>query len=161
MPWITNRIATATAAATLGACLLSASFAASAQTAAPNQHAAAAAQETHSSKVDARIKSLHAQLKIKPDEEQQWSVVAQTMRDNAREMDQLIQQRAQQRAGMNAVDDMKSYEAIVEAHAAEMQKLVPAFEALYAKMPAAQQKLADTVFNQRTASRQGASTKKG
>jgi hypothetical protein len=133
----------------------------SAPPAAPAQAAPAPTKATHSSKVDVRIKSLHAQLKITPEEEQEWSVVAQTMRDNAAEMDKLVQQRTQQRTGMSAVDDMKSYEAIVQAHADEMQKLVPAFEALYAKMPAAQQKRADTVINQRTASRQTAGSKKG
>ena len=162
---ITTRIATSSAAALLGACLLVAPIGAFAQQsaapAAPAQAAPAPAKATHSSKVEARIKSLHAQLKITPEEEQEWSVVAQTMRDNATEMDQLVQQRTEQRGHMSAVDDMKSYEAIVQAHAEEMQKLVPAFEALYAKMPAAQQKRADTVINQRTASRQATATKKG
>jgi protein CpxP len=169
---ITNRIATSTAAILLGACLLGAPIGAFAQQSAPPtseaapapapaQAAPTPAKATHSSKVETRIKSLHAQLKITPDEEQEWSAVAQTMRDNASEMDQLVQQRTQQRTGMSAVDDMKSYEAIVQAHADEMQKLVPAFEALYAKMPAAQQKRADTVINQRTASRQTPTSKKG
>ena len=162
---IRNRIATSTAAALLGTCLLAAPMGAfaqqSAQPTAPAQATPTQAKATHSSKVEARIKSLHAQLKITPEEEQEWSVVAQTMRDNAAEMDQLVQQRTEQRAGMNAVDDMKSYQAIVQAHADEMQKLVPAFEALYGKMSASQQKLADNVINQRTASRQAATSKKG
>jgi periplasmic protein CpxP/Spy len=162
---IRNRIATSTAAALLGTCLLAAPIGAFAQQSAPPttpaQAAPAQAKATHSSKVEARIKSLHAQLKITPAEEQEWSAVAQTMRDNATEMDQLVQQRMKQRTGLNAVDDMKSYEAIVQAHANEMQKLVPAFEALYTKMSASQQKLADNVINERTASRRAATSKKG
>jgi hypothetical protein len=113
-----------------------------------------------SDRVEARIKSLHAQLKITPDEEQQWSAVAQTMRDNAHAIDQLVQDRSKQLGHMSAVEDMKSYEAITQAHADEMQKLVPAFEALYDKMPDAQKKRADTVFNQRTAARQANTAKK-
>jgi periplasmic protein CpxP/Spy len=166
------------AAALLGACLLVAPFGASAQQStqpmapgqaapsssaapAPTAHAPARSKGTQADRVEARIKSLHAQLKITPDEEQQWTVVAQTMRDNAQAIDQLVQQRTAQRGSMNAVEDMKSYQGIAQAHADEMQKLVPAFEALYDKMPDTQKKHADVVFNQRTAARQANAGKKG
>lgn len=169
------------AAALLGACLLAAPFGASAQqssqpmgqgapaAAAPSAPAMpssaapapARARSAQDGKVEAHIKALHAQLKITPDEEQEWSAVAQAMRDNAQAMDQLVQERNKQVGHMSAVDDMKSYQAIAQAHADDMQKLEPAFEALYNKMPDAQKKHADVVFNQRTAARQAAAPKKG
>jgi periplasmic protein CpxP/Spy len=100
-------------------------------------------------RVEAKIKSLHTQLKITPDEESEWTSFAQVMRDNAQGIDQLAQQRAAKRSSMSAVDNLKSYEAIADAHADEMKKLVPAFEALYDKMPDAQKQIADTVFGER------------
>jgi hypothetical protein len=36
---------------------------------------------------------------------------------------------------MNAMQNMQSYEQIAEAHAQHLQKLVPAFDALYNAMP--------------------------
>lgn len=109
-----------------------------------------AAKPTREARVEARIKSLHAQLKITPDEEDAWNAVATVMRDSAANIDQLSQQRAKERAaGMSAIDNLKSYQTLAAAHADEMNKLVPAFAALYEKMPPAQQKTADAVFNGR------------
>ena len=45
-------------------------------------------------RVEARIKELHAQLRITPAEEPQWNEFAQVMRENARDMDQAFMQRA-------------------------------------------------------------------
>ncbi len=64
----------------------------------------------------------------------------------AQEMEKLQRERARSRATMTAVDDLKSYQAIADAHAEEMSKLVPAFGALYAKMSPEQQKNADEIF---------------
>ena len=52
--------------------------------------------------------------------------------------------------GMTAIDDLQSYEAIVDAHAQGIKKLAIAFKPLYASMPEAQQKNADLVFSHRT-----------
>ena len=60
-------------------------------------------------RVERRIAELHAQLHITPTEQQQWDQFAQVMRDNAREMDQVFVQRAQQYQSMNAVQNMQSY----------------------------------------------------
>jgi hypothetical protein len=97
-------------------------------------------------RVEARIKELHAQLRITPAEEPQWNEFAQAMRENARDMDQVFMQRAQQFPTMNAVQNMQSYEQIAEQHAQRVQKLVPAFEKLYDAMPDQQKRLADQVF---------------
>ena len=97
-------------------------------------------------RVEARIKTLHAQLKINSGEETQWQAVAQVMRDNASAVGSLVEQRKAQAGQMTAVDDLKSYEAITDAHADGLKKLIPAFETLYASMSDDQKKTADTLF---------------
>jgi len=97
-------------------------------------------------RVENHIKQLYAQLHITPDEQSQWDQFAQVMRDNARDMDRAFVQRAQQYSTMNAVQNMQSYQAIAEAHAQHLQKLVPAFDNLYNAMPEQQKKLTDQVF---------------
>ena len=100
----------------------------------------------HENRVEKRITDLHARLKITPAQEQQWSQFAEVMRNNARQMDQDYQQRSQRVQQMSAVDNMQSYAKIAEAHAQDVQKLVPAFEALYNSMSAEQKHTADQVF---------------
>ena len=97
-------------------------------------------------RVERRIKELHAQLHVTPAEEPQWSQFANVMRENARDMDQVFMQRAQQFETMNAVQNMQSYEQIAQDHVQHLQKLVPAFQALYDSMPDAQKQVADQVF---------------
>ena len=97
-------------------------------------------------RVERRIKELHAQLRITPAEEAQWNQFAEVMRQNARDMDQAFIQRAQQFETMTAVQNMQSYEQLAEEHAQRVQKLVPAFQALYDAMPDQQKQLADQVF---------------
>ncbi len=101
----------------------------------------------------ARIKRLHDQLKITPDQEAQWSGVAQVMLDNASAVETAVQARAAKTGSMSAVDDLLSYQAIVVAHAEGLKKLAAVFAPLYAAMPGPQQKNADAVFGHRTASR--------
>jgi protein CpxP len=101
--------------------------------------------------VEARITQLHRELKITPAQETDWNTLAQDMRDNAHQMSSLIQERAgnSKTKPMNAVDDLKSYEKIADAHSEGLKKIVPDFERLYDSMAPAQKKTADTVFNQR------------
>jgi protein CpxP len=97
-------------------------------------------------RVEARIKQLHSQLHITAAEEPQWQQFAQTMRDNAREIDEAAMQRSQQYPTMTAVQNLQSYETLAESHAQHLQKLVPAFQSLYDAMSAEQKKTADDVF---------------
>jgi hypothetical protein len=96
--------------------------------------------------VEARIKQLHGQLHITSAQDSQWNQFAQTMRDNARDMDEAAEQRAQQFPTMTAVDNMQSYEKLAEDHVQHLQKLIPAFQALYDAMSPEQKKTADQVF---------------
>jgi hypothetical protein len=99
---------------------------------------------------ETRIKHLHDLLKITSAQDAQWQDVAQVMLDNASAIDSAIKDRVRMTKGMTAIDDLKSYEAIVDAHAQGIKKLAIAFKPLYTSMPEAQQKNADAVFGHRT-----------
>lgn len=99
-----------------------------------------------SAMVEKQIATMHTRLKITPQEDAQWQAFAQVMRDNANTLDALYQQRSNEFATLNAVDGLKTYAAIAQAHADGVQKLVPAFTALYDAMTPDQQKNADAVF---------------
>jgi len=96
--------------------------------------------------VEQRIKTLHDKLKITAAQEDEWSKVAQTMRDNEATIGQLVQARHQDPESRTAIDDIKSYQQITQAHADGMSKMVSSFEPLYNDMSADQKKNADQVF---------------
>jgi hypothetical protein len=99
--------------------------------------------------VEARVKSLHDALQITAAQEPQWQAVAEVMRDNGKTTGALIEERMAKAKTMTAIEDLRSYEAIADAHAAGIKKLIPALETLYATMSDAQKKNADTVFRHR------------
>ena len=107
----------------------------------------AADKDAHEDRAELRIKDMHAKLHITPAEEAQWAKVAEIMRDNAKTMDTLTQARVDHAKDMTAVDDLKSYGKIAEAHADGIKKLTPVFADLYASMSDAQKKEADTLFH--------------
>jgi len=55
--------------------------------------------------VEARIKDLHARLKITPAQEDLWNNATQVMRENAKTMDALRKARSEKAQTMTAVDD--------------------------------------------------------
>lgn len=156
MALIPDRFFGGVAAALLAAGVLAAPLSVSAQTSPPSTPQAApsapssaeSAPAKGSSGVDAHITKLHKQLKITAAQESQWNAVADIMRENAKQIDALASQRASKRASMSAVDNLRSYEEIADAHAEGLKKLVPAFSALYDTMSDAQKKNADAVFAQ-------------
>jgi hypothetical protein len=140
-----------------------ASGAASASTAAPassmpmvhsgahhTTHAMAAGQ-TMQAMVERRITQLHTQLHITSAQQSQWDQFAQVMRDNAKDLDAAYQQRAEKLDSMSAVDNMQSYASIEQTRAQDVQKLVPAFQSLYASLSEAQKQDADAVFRNQAA----------
>jgi len=128
-----------------------------AQATTPQTHAAEAATSTKGETVEQRIATLHAALKITPDETAKWNAVAQAMRENASNMDQLIaENRKTAPQDMSAVDDLKSYQKFAQAHVDGLKNLLSSFTTLYSAMPDAQKKVADSVFeaaHQTTAAR--------
>jgi periplasmic protein CpxP/Spy len=122
---------------------MSAAFAQNAPASAP---AAASSAIQHEARTEQRIAYLHQQLKITPAQEQQWNAFADVMRSNGATMANLYQQR-QAATSQSALDDMKQYSDIAQAHADGMKKLVDAFEPLYNSLSPDQKKLADTTFH--------------
>jgi len=114
---------------------------------------AAAKQMTPAERVEAHIADLHRQLKITADQEPKWAEVAQVMRDNAQKIDSVLQQRRDNLNSMSAVDDLRSYRDVTQAHFEGLQKLIPTFEVLYDTMTPDQKKNADMVFSQAQRSR--------
>ena len=69
------------------------------------------------------------------------------MRINATNMDTLIAtNRTTPPQNMTAVDDLKTYQKIAQAHVDGLKNLIASFETLYAAMPDTQKKIADDVF---------------
>jgi nitric oxide reductase large subunit len=89
---------------------------------------------------------MHGKLKITQAQEDQWAKVAQVMRDNEKTIEPLIKARVENAKTMTAVDDLKSYAEITDAHADGIKKFTPVFETLYASMSEAQKKEADVLF---------------
>jgi len=106
----------------------------------------AADKDANEDRAELRIKDMHAKLKITPEQETQWGQVATVMRDDAKTMDALTQERFDHGKDMTAVDDLKSYAAIATAHADGINKLTPAFATLYSAMSDTQKKEADMLF---------------
>jgi protein CpxP len=106
--------------------------------------------KTHAQKradvVEERITELHSQLNITEQQSKQWDAFAQIMRDNATKTDGAFRDRAAKLASMNADDAMKSYAALAQQHAENMQKLSSAFSDLYAVLSPEQKTAADALY---------------
>jgi periplasmic protein CpxP/Spy len=105
-----------------------------------------AAKASNEDRAEARIKDMHAKLKITPAQEDKWAKITQEMRDNAKTMDALTQARVANAKTMTAVEDLNSYGEIAAAHANGIKKFTPLFETLYTGMSDAQKKEADELF---------------
>jgi periplasmic protein CpxP/Spy len=134
-------------AALLGACGFSAAQAQTpASAAAAGSQPPAAGHHRHGTNIDGPIDHLHESLQISPRQEALWHEVATVMRENAETMSRLAKARAEQAPTASAVDDLKSYAEISEAHAAGAKRMIPVFQALYDSMSAEQRKAADAEF---------------
>lgn len=111
---------------------------------------ARAATSMRPSSVDRRIAELKSQLKITANEESDWNAVAAAMRENAKDMEQLVQQTRSEgpRDRRTALEDLQTYQKFADAHADGLKRLTSAFETLYNAMPTEQKHHADAVFRQ-------------
>ncbi|WP_033365910.1 Spy/CpxP family protein refolding chaperone [Bordetella sp. FB-8] len=107
---------------------------------------AAAAGTQPASRADTRINSLHLRLQITAAQEPLWQTVAQVMRDNDLAIEALEKVRAEGKNTMTAVDDLRSYGQLIDAHADGVKKLEPPFEALYKTLSRTQKHNADLIF---------------
>ena len=96
-------------------------------------------------RTEAHIKQLKSELKITESQDELWNNLTQVMRENAKEMDALTKDRAENTT-MNSVEHMKFHSKITEAHLDQLKKLIPPFEAFYTSMSDEQKKITDTVF---------------
>jgi tRNA A37 threonylcarbamoyladenosine dehydratase len=102
--------------------------------------------------VETHIKELHKKLRITDAQKSQWDALAQVMRDNAQKMAELEKRRAADANSMTAVDVVKSYSEVIDAHEDGMKKFIPAFEDLYNSMSDSQKKIADSLFRSKARS---------
>lgn len=98
--------------------------------------------------VDKLIEHLHDVFKITPTQEKLFQKLADVMRVNAGVMRALAKKRVDDANAMTAVEDLKSYSEISEAHAEGTKKMIPIFQALYDSMSGAQKKVADDEFRE-------------
>jgi len=141
---IRQTLAAAAAFAVMGAAALPVQAADQTAPAAPS----ASARHHHQGgeSVDAKIADLHGKLRITEAQATQWAAVAQVMRDNDKSYGQLVMEKRQNETTMTAIEDLRAYQQIAEAHADGVKKLVAAFEPLYDSMSPEQKAIADTVF---------------
>jgi periplasmic protein CpxP/Spy len=99
--------------------------------------------------VEARITTLHKQLRITPEQEAAWNDVAQAMRDNAKTMGDLRRQQVEKERTASAPDMIHAYGETVDAHANGVHKFAEIFQPLYDSMSEVQKKTADAVFRER------------
>ncbi len=100
-------------------------------------------------RVQRQLRDLYTQLRITPAEQPQWDAFARTLQANADHMHQLWASRPT--GQVSALDDMRNYTRMAQAHAEDMQRLVAAFEPLYTSLSSEQKATADQVFQQAAA----------
>ncbi len=108
--------------------------------------------------IQEHINQLHQQLHITASEEPQWESVAKTMRENAQNIDRVIDKREAGVKTATAVEDLNSYADVVQAHAAAVKRLADTFSKLYSEMSDSQKKTADEIFSHRHYSKTAAKT---
>jgi periplasmic protein CpxP/Spy len=110
---------------------------------------ATTAQPPHApiEEVEARITDLRRRLLITPAQEPEFKAYADVMRANAQTIQALFQERAKE-TDTSAVTRLRWVARLTQAHADNLNKLVPVFEALYQSLSDQQKKAADTVFEE-------------
>jgi protein CpxP len=93
-----------------------------------------------------RIKDIHEKLHITADQEPKFDKLAEVMRANAKDMSEAVEKREMAEKTTTALDDLKAYQKIAQAHADGLKDLVPAFESLYSGLSDSQKKEADALF---------------
>lgn len=117
-----------------------------APTAMTTKPSTASAKLAPADRTEARIKDLHDKLHITAAQSAQWETVAQAMRLSGTSMSESITERSASTKSMTAMDDLRSYQRVAQAHTDGLNKFVPAFGALYEGMSVEQKKNADMVF---------------
>ena len=96
--------------------------------------------------VERRIAALHSKLNITAAEQKPFDDFAQAMRDSAAAMDEAMAKRRAAGTAETAVEQMKGYAEVAQAHAQQVSQLVGPFSTLYDALSPQQKKLADQSF---------------
>ena len=95
---------------------------------------------------EARIKELQGALEVTEDQKPLWSNLTLVMRDNAKNMDALTKDRADNKKMLNTVEYMKYQSQITETRSEQLKRFIPPFEALYASLSDEQKTTIDALF---------------
>jgi hypothetical protein len=95
---------------------------------------------------EAQIKQLQGALNITDAQKELWNKLTAVMRENANDMDALNKERAENTEPMNAVEHMKFHSQVTQSHLAQMNKLIPPFEAFYDSMSDQQKNITNIIF---------------
>lgn len=108
-----------------------------------------------SERIEARLAYLKTALKITDAQQPQWDVFANTLRKQARDMDQRIQARRSQMAEVQAgtqptaIERLERRQQRLDAAAARLKETLAAAKPLYAALTPEQQKVADELLASR------------
>ena len=106
-------------------------------------------QAAEERRVENHIERLRHDLRITAAEEPQWNTVAETMRENAKDIDWAIDKRDAALRTNTAVENLNAYADVVQAHAVAVKRLADTFAPLYSEMSNSQKKIADVIFSHR------------
>ena len=95
---------------------------------------------------EAQIKQLQGTLNITEAQQPLWDNLTQVMRENAKDMDAINKDRAENTKSLNAVEHMKFHSQVTQAHLDQINKLIPPFEAFYDSLSDEQKNIVDTTF---------------
>ena len=102
-------------------------------------------------KVEQHNKQLHNQLQITPAQQPQWDRFTEVTRSDAADIGQAFSDRGAKLDTMTASDNMQSFAHVAQVHAANMQRVADAFQALYATFSSEQKQVADGLFRNKLA----------
>jgi TolA-binding protein len=113
---------------------------------------------------EAQIKQLQGALNVTEAQKELWMNFTSAMRENAKDMDALRDDRAKERAEgtqtLNAVEHMKLHREFTKAQFDQMERLIPPFEAFYSSMSDQQKNITDIVFRTGKYGKQGTKRRK-
>ena len=98
-------------------------------------------------RLDKQIAALYRRLHITPAQQAPWDGFVQVLRENAAHAGDSAKARAEA-GGKTAVEHLMALAAAARSRANDVERLVPAFEALYAAMSPEQRQLADAAMQE-------------
>lgn len=114
---------------------------------APGSNAAGPARPGRPERTEQRIAGLQRRLAITPAQQPQWDAFADSLRAGAAHQEAMRRDRPA-RAGASAPEGLRSNADAARTYADDLQRLVPAFDALYATLSPEQRSTADRTYRE-------------